>query len=702
MSKEISNVKLETKFIFDTLSLNNLAKYILIISITCFVCYFNILFNQFTFDDHSFIKDNKYIKSLEGVYRSTFEPIHDVEAKAGKIEGFRGFNYRPMSFLLMYLIGKLFGITPFSFHLFNIIFHIFNCILALLLCIRLKIPQNIALLIIIIFAVHPIHTDAVASAVGIQEEFVFFFGLSSILFITSEIKFKYVIACILFTAALFSKENGISFFPIIIAVIIFLYLKSEKEFLQKENILKLSAITIIPTIAYLWLRYTILGSLLRHALLPKFTMDNPLYEANSTVRILTSIYLLLKYLLKTILPIKLSSDYAINSIKLVNSITDIRFITALAILLSILYAFIYSIKNRHYLLALCIFIFYAPLIPVSNLLYVGASLFAERYLYLPSLGLCLIIGLIFGKYLKHQSRNIKLSAYIIAGIIICLMTIQTISRNTDWKDDFTLSSSVVKIYPENTRAHYNLGSIYYNSGKYAEAIIQFEKALKINPLNNTAYQALIRAYYLTNNHDKAINKAMDAIKIFPNDDTLYNLLAEIYKRLGNIEKANEIYKEGLEKIGKSFLLNYNLAKNYAELKDCSQAEKYFNEAIAIKDDAKAHYYLALCYYQSHKDKEAIKEFNKLLPFAKEYPEVVKYLAVSYFNIGDYQKAEDLALAYMKIAPYDAEGYALGAKISWKVYEEFKAAKKYMEIAISYDPKICSKIDYITLCIALGF
>ena len=402
MSKENNNIA-GKKLILNLIEPNELAKYVIILAAICFICYFNILFNDFTYNDHSLIKNNKYIKSLEGVFKSAHLHIQTEKIKIGEIEeSYNGFTYRPMSFFIMFLIGKIFGITPFSFHLFNIIFHILNCILVFLLCLRLKITEKISLLIALIFATHPIHTDAVSSAFGIQEEFVFFFGLLSILILITKIPYKFIIAFILFSAALFANENVVIFALIFISIIFYLHLDSEKEFLQSKNILKLCIIIILPVIIYFYARYLVLGSFQEPALLLKLTINNPLYELNAFARILTSIFLYSKYLLMFILPINLSADYSLNSIEIVRNLSNYRFIASLIITIIIINLFIYLIKKNLYIFALGIFIFYIGLIPVSNLLFTGSLLFAEHHLYLPSLGLCITLGSILGYFLQSN------------------------------------------------------------------------------------------------------------------------------------------------------------------------------------------------------------------------------------------------------------------------------------------------------------
>lgn len=691
----------EKKLILNLIQPNDLAKYTIILAAICFACYFNILFNDFTYNDHTLIKDNKYIKSLGAVFKSVIEPAQAEKAKIGEIETFQGFIYRPMSFFIMFIIGKIFGISPLPFHLFNIIFHILNCTLVFLLCLRLKIKEKTSLLIASIFATHPIHTDAVSSAVGIQEELVFLFGLSAILILITKIPYKFIIAFLLFSATLFAKENGVIFAPIFIGIILYLYVNSEKEFLQTKNLLKLSIIIILPLIIYFYMRYSILGSFIRYTPIPKLAIDNPLHEQNAFARILTSIFLFSKYLLMFILPVNLSADYSLNSIEIVKYISDLRFIASLIVMIIMIYLFIYLIKKNLYLFALGIFIFYVSLIPVSNLLFNAVMLFAEHNLYLPSLGLCIILGSILRYFLQSNSRSIQKGVYFITIIMILSMVIATFSRNTVWKDDMTLFSNVAKIYPNNARAQYNLGVLYYNQGKYSDAISHFTSAAKIHPILYNAYLGIIYSYSKSNNFAQAIGYATEALKIFPKDEQLYDLLAKLYKQSANPEKTKQIYIEAIEKTEKSYILNYNLAADYFSEGNYKEAEKYFKKAINANDNPKVHLLLGECYYKQHKDKEAIEEFNKILPFAKEYPEVIKYLIILYLNRGEYSKSEDLALTYIKLVPQDAEGYALASKISWKVYEEYKAARKYMEIAKSYDPNICKNIDYLTLCISLG-
>ncbi|OGF62354.1 MAG: hypothetical protein A2Y62_17030 [Candidatus Fischerbacteria bacterium RBG_13_37_8] len=699
MNNENNIEIIEKKIIFETLTANDLAKYTLVLFVLCFASYFIILSNDFTYDDHFFIQNNPYIKSVEGVYHSAFAPIKDNQAQPAPMEGNRGFNYRPVSMLLLYTIGKIFSIKPLYYHLFNILFHALNCLLIFLLALQLKLSRIVALITAVIFAVHPIHTDAVASAVGIQEEFVFFFGILGLIVLISELQYKYFIAPVLFFAALLSKENAPVLIALYIGVIVYLHITGKSS--EQKSIVSVTGIMIAPMMIYFAIRYVVLKSFFRHPVLQNLILDNPLYQAGFSERILTSIYLIWKYLLLFIIPVNLSADYSFNSIPLIKSILDVRLIAAFIFLVLIIALFIYLLKWKRYMEALGMYIFFVSILPVSNLFFRSSFLFAERNSYLASLGLCLIAGSIIGYFIQQEKKNSKFAAYAFLVIVIIVMTGLTIARNKVWKNDYSLFSSVISVVPDNAKAQYNLGALHFTEGNFKKSLENFRKTSEIYPEFYSAHLGVIHSYYNLNDLSSAITYAEHAVKLFPKDENLYDFLAKLHKESGNIEQTKKVYQQGIETIENSFMLEHNLGVNYFNEGNYKEAQKYFMNALKLRESGSAHYYLGKCYMKQYKDKEALDEFIKALPVSSEFPDMLKYLSILNFNFGRYGDSAEFVLQYLKAAPEDAEGYAIGAKLSWKVDQDYQAARQLMEHALKYNPTICKTPEYIAVCVALG-
>ena len=321
------------------------SRYAIVILLLVLLSYWNILSNGFTFDDHLLIESNPNITSIKNIYRIAFEPVKVQGIQSSPETAIRALMYRPVSYSMFYLIGKFFSVTPFSFHFFSLIFHCLNSVLVYLMCIRLSFSSKSALFTAAIFAVHPIHTESVASAMSMPEEYMFFFGIMSFLFITYNIKWNYVIASIMFLAALLAKENAVIFIFVYIGLIAYLHITSHLE--NKRHLPEVAAALLVPLIIYFAMRYHVTGALLRSPAAYQLSLDNPLLQAPFAIRMLTSIFIIWKYLVLCLYPVNLSADYSFGTIAPVSSASDPRFIIAVITLVIVLILFIFSgIKKR--------------------------------------------------------------------------------------------------------------------------------------------------------------------------------------------------------------------------------------------------------------------------------------------------------------------------------------------------------------------
>lgn len=676
------------------------AKYAIFILLLVLFSYWNILSNGFTFDDHLLIESNPNITSIKNIYSIAFEPVKVQDIQSSPETTIRGLMYRPVSYIMFYLIGKFFSVTPFSFHLFNLIFHCLNSVLIYLMCIRLSFSSKSALFTAAIFAVHPVHTESVASAMSMPEEYMFFFGIMSFLFITSNIKWNYVIASVMFLAALLAKENAVIFIFVYIGLIAYLHITSHLE--HKRYLPKIAAVLLVPLIIYFAMRYHVTGALLRGPAGSQLSLDNPLLQAPFTIRMLTSIYIIWKYLALCLCPVNLSADYSFGSIAPVSSASDPRFIFSVITLVIVLILFIFSGIKKRWPEMLGLYIFFISLLPVSNILFVGSAMMAERYLYLPSLGVCIILGYLAGACADSQKKYLSVAAYATVLLLIVIMIGLSMTRNKAWKDDAALFSSVLHVYPHNLKALNNLAAVHFRNGEYARAIPLYEQVIKMNPKHYLGHLRIVLSYYNLKQINNAIQTCQKAVKNFPRSDELYEILAELYEKTGNNKQALLTLKEGIIYIPDSYVLYFRIGEYFFINNDCKSAQDYFMNSLSIHDASNPHYYLAKCYYIQGKAKDALVEFSKSLGALQQHPDIMKYIVRINVENDSYAKAEKAAMDYIREFPQNAEAYASAAELYWRANNDFQLAHQYMQKALSLDSSLCAKNEYMKLCLTLGF
>jgi len=438
------------------------------------------------------------------------------------------------------------------------------------------------------------------------------------------------------------------------------------------------------------------GAFLRNPQWYQSIVDNPLLTAKSSERILTSIYVYWKYFLLFFYPVNMCADYSFGSIKLISSVKDIRFISSAILLLIILMFFILMVYKKRLLSALGIAIFFISLLPVSNLLYTAGTVMAERYLYLPSLGLCLLVIDILGLSTSSLNSKRKIVMVVVWILIFSLVPI-TILRNRVWKNDFELFSDVIKKAPYNVKALYNLASLYNAKKEYSATIPLYERIIEVYPSLYEANVSLIYAYYNTGRIKEAINAAERAINAIPSAEMLYDTLASLYLEMGMANEANRVYIVGIKNIPNSPLLHYNLAILYFKDGDYKSAASYFANVLKYKEAADVHYYIGKCLYNLGDKDKALKEFIKSYVIANRNPDIYKYIVIISIELNLYDQASRVADEFIYYFPNNADAYAVKALLSYSVHKRFDLSNQYLEKALSINPKLCELTEYAQLC-----
>jgi tetratricopeptide (TPR) repeat protein len=281
-------------------------------------------------------------------------------------------------------------------------------------------------------------------------------------------------------------------------------------------------------------------------------VNNALAAAtNNSDRIATAILILVKYIQLLFFPHPLSWDYSFNQIPIV-SFSDIKVIIMLVVFTALGIFSIINLKKKN-VFAYCILFFFITMSVVSNIfIMIGATL-GERFLFTPSLAMCIALPF----FLDRFGKNILLGTI---GIVVVLFSFATFNRNKDWKDNFSLFASGVEATPNSSRAESALGSSYRE---------QAEKEPDPNK----------RAEFF----QKAIVYYKKAIEILPdNTEALYNA-GVCYYGMGDRENAQKVYEQALKVSPEYTSAANNLGVIYFEQKDYESAKKYF--LLAIKYDA---------------------------------------------------------------------------------------------------------------------
>jgi tetratricopeptide (TPR) repeat protein len=430
------------------------------------LCYLNSLTGDFVYDDYPLVQENPRIRTLtdpRAIWLTDWwRPANEDEGGNPR----RDRLYRPLTlftFALNYAAG---GLKPVGYHATNIALHAAVCGLVWAATRRLLGDPSVATVAGVLFAVHPVHAEAVANIVGRAEVLAAGFLLLGILALRPPTDVpgdrRIILAALAFLAALFAKETAICYSLVAVLVLA----KFVSSWSLRRRVLY-AVWLLAPLLIYLPLRYVALeGKLFRAQ--PADDLMNPLVTARLGERLLAALTILGHYTRLLLVPQRLSCDYGLAVVDPSRGVTGM---TLLGLLTAVgglpgLVAGLFRSAWRPVTL-LCGMLVASYVLISNTVLLIGVSL-AERLFYWPSVpGLMLVaLGLVSfwrrwcaaGGLLAPRRRLLG----VLAGLLLAALGLRTVVRNMDWADNLTLFQQDVATYPQS--AHLN--------ACYASALLQ--------------------------------------------------------------------------------------------------------------------------------------------------------------------------------------------------------------------------------------
>ena len=539
---------------------------LLIILALSFLVYSNSLSYDFVWDDISDSTEVQVtVQSPLDVYTASFWEKANWDPPGS------GY-YRPLTFLSYAINFAASKDSPLGFHLTNLLFHSLNCLLMFFLfnlALPSTYPRSAIIIGSLIFAVHPVHVEAVTWISGRTDVLCTTFVLASIIFYhyaltTESIKrfLAYLGTLVCFILALHSKEMALSL-PALLFLYSYCFIPKEKLKSFGAKLIHYQAWILIALIPYILHRASIIGSFRAG---PGY-FGGTLYNTALSMANVIAFYIRLLFL-----PIGQSADH---TIEIATSIFQYEVLFGITLIILLVTVALYFHK-RNKLIFFCILWFFIALLPVSNVIFPLLRFVGERYLYLPSVSFCLLMGYLISQTPKLLPRIGQKTVPAVAIVILAALSMLTFNRNKVWQNDLSLWTETVKQSPTsviahanlsfayenvgNMRAalkeaqiavslksdlplsHYNLAEIYQKLGKLNEAEQEYIKALKLKPDYIEALSNLSVIYAVKKNFAKAIPLIEKAISISPNETNLYINLANMYRGKGEPEKAAECEK----------------------------------------------------------------------------------------------------------------------------------------------------------------
>lgn len=611
-------------------------------------------------DDNVMVLSNDYIKSF------SFDHLKKIfTAPYYKL-------YHPLvtvSFAFEYLFVKL---DPFLYHIDNIALHIFNTLLVFFILKRLSKSFLISYLTALIFAIHPIHVEAVSWISSRKDTlYSFFFLLSILLYMKVDdggknCKKIFWISVGSFLLSCLSKPTAVTL-PLFLMLIDFCTKKMAfKRFARYLPYIAISALFIYIAVHF---HYSIEEKMI-YTLFFKY------------VNFISAHFNIMFYGYKFLFPMNLSVLYpyffGVHSMMpwYVLYSPFILYTTILFVFLSLEYT-----KKIFF----GFFFFFFALLPSSGVMPTGVSPVADRYAYLAIIGLA-YLAVELGYYLYKKSTYLKVAVVSFSVIIFGSWSYITYSRNIVWRDSINLMTEAINYAPESAgHAYLTRGIIYKGSDRIVEAEKDFNKSYEIGKDNVTIYFHLAHLKQMQKKYDEALKYYSKVPDNYYDYGIVVNNVGLILGEQGKDKQAIEYLKKQIEKMGtdNSFVeyLYSNLALLYFKEKNYDEALNYVKLACE-KNPTNYVYYIQQMIIYNEKDDFANFENTALEGMEKTNDDVniVNELASKYFMLGRYSDVERLLFKEQKLNSDNHMGFFLLGNIA-AMNGNFKAALIYYTMAI---------------------
>lgn len=596
--------------------------------------YLNTLFNGFVYDDNRQVLDNPYLRSfhyLPKVFGTTVWSFVGAQGVSN--------YYRPIMTLGYLFCYQVFGPLAYGFHLVNVCLNAGIVCLVFVIARKMFRNRGLAFVAAGLFALHPVHTEAVAWIAAVTTlELTFFYLLTFWLFLniarpegkrSAWVELAMVAS---FALTIFSKEQSLTL-PLVVMVYEHFYREDRRQTTWGQKFGRYGVLWLMD-IAYIVFRVERLGA---------FAPQIQLSKLGWYPCVLSAIALIGQYVGKLFWPVELCAYYVFHKGA---SLWEPRVMAGSAIVL--LCGVMVVVLWRRARMATFGFVwFFATLAPVLDLRFLAGNVFAERYLYLPSVGFCWLIGwagMWLWRDVFRERRHRRRALLAAAGLVAVLFAVRVVTRNRDWHDDRTLYAQTLKVSPNAIHIRENLGVVDWNHGDLAGAAKQWRLSLKINPrdpiaLNNLGLiyakrkqyrqarcyfrQAMLRKPDYTDPHLNLGSMELDrgkfhkaewqlraAVALSPLLPSCRNQLGKLYLKQGRLSAAEREFSRSVAS-APNFQGYDGLGDVYLKKGDNARAQHNFASAASLNPyDARAYFGLAQVAARQGRRVEALKNYAR--------------------------------------------------------------------------------------------
>jgi tetratricopeptide (TPR) repeat protein len=579
---------------------------LLVLGLMTFGIYAQVIGHQFiTLDDPTYIQENPMVNrglTLPGL--------------AWAFTTFHAANWHPLTWISHMIDCQLFGTNAGRHLLVNSLIHVANTLLVFCFLLRTTRARWPSALVAALFALHPLHVESVAWSSERKDTLSTFFGLLSLIayvrYAEAPSVRRYMWVVITLALGLLAKPMLVTWAFVMLLLdywplrrfvsMVGTSRRGVPTFYSQWSVVRGLVVEKIPLFALVAASAIITFLAQSHGGAVRTFVHDPF-----ALRLSNALVSYAKYLLLTFWPNNLAIYYPLAP----TGIPAWQIIGSACLLTGITVLCLFQWKTRPYLIVGWLW-FLGTLVPVIGLVQVGGQTMADRYFYIPSIGL--FIAIVFG--LADIARSFRVAPWLragIAGVVLLILATLTNAQIQRWHDSFTLFEHTLAVTPPNLHIEDNLGLALGGSGRYDEAAAHFEKALQIDP---NFYHGLV-GMGVTREMQGRLPEAIDyfqaAIRSQPDSPTAHVQLGHALWKQNRDQAALEEMRRASQLAPKDADIRADFALALQLVGRMPEAIEQFHEALRMNPyNAEAHANLGLALLASGKPRESIPEFETAL------------------------------------------------------------------------------------------
>jgi len=585
-------------------------------------------------------------------------------------------NWHPLTWLSHMLDTELYGLNPRGHHLTNLLFHLANTLLLFWVLKRMTGMLWESGFVAALFALHPLHVETVAWVAERKDVLSTFFWMLTmgayVHYVHQASTRRYLLVFFSFALGLLSKPMIVTL-PLVLLLLDYWPLGRLHWRLEEQGSQGKTAIS--GAFRLVWEKVPLLILVVVSCVLTIWAQRGtiaPLEALPLGTRMANALISYVSYVGKMVWPCRLAVQYPYPERFPLWQVAG-----AGLFLIGVSFLVVREARRRPYLVVGWLW-YLGTLVPVIGIVQVGIQAMADRYTYVPLIGLFIMI-IWGGVGSLSQWRYRRMALPLFAALIITLLIVLIRTQLLYWNDTIKLYQHSLDLTEKNYHVHYNLGVTLTGEGrneeakaqyaevlkirpdyykalsamgvilsrqrKYSEAIAYYKEALRIKPDHADTHYNLGRAFFQLGKYEDAIKAYKEAIRIKPDDADTYVLIGIALTRQGKYDEAIASHREAIKIKPNLVDAHNNLGITLALQGRHQEAIAHFNEVLRMKPNiADVYYNIGLALTEQGKIKEAIDQFSKALRIKPDFGQARFSLVQAYSKIGN----KDLALEEYKI------------------------------------------------------